>query len=123
MHDAWHPIRCILSALSALLWPRNPNPAEHEEEPFVSVGHIVLPWDAATAQTPQWHQPLLRALQASPAPRPWRACASRIVQLSADWYVGSKPYGYHWRPTKEVLLGWESFVEKDEVRHEYCTQT
>ena len=105
MRDAWHPMRCILSALSALLCPSCPDPGEHEQEPFVGEGDVVPPQDGATTKTPQWHQPLLRALQAAPAPRPWRPCASRIVQFSPDWYLGAKMYGRAHHPEKEVLLG------------------
>ena len=89
---------------------------EDDEEPYVGEGHFIPPCYSAALQTPQRHQPLLRALQAARAPRPWRPCASRIVQLSPDWYLEPEPCGPGYE--KQILLGWIS-IENHQVRHQH----
>lgn len=91
-----------MAALHGLLLEMEP--VRQLAKPLVSDG-TVLPGrtgkKAAVSPTPPEHLPLLRALQEVPPPKRWRACASRIVQLSVDWYVGPEAATDH--PKIEVL--------------------
>lgn len=104
--DCWHPLRRILVALEGLLelYPVD-DVADHPHigpaQYMPGAGKRCVKDMSEVMPECHKHLPLLLTLDRVPPPTPWRACTSRIVQLSVDWYIGPDVYdmGYE----KEVL--------------------